>query len=171
MSVCEIERLGDVDFMSFLKLFFVLLILSVFAVSIFVSGGFAVDGEDVAASAVDRAEVAVVLAYEAVLEAEEAGANVSGLLDRLNVAGGHLAEARMLYGLGDFDGAVDSADDSSRIGEEVRDEAEELKIEAYGSWVGSLWIRITGSIVGVVVVILGTFMAWGIFRRRYFRQV
>ena len=165
MKNCEIKRLSDVDLMSVSKLFFVLLISSVF-----VSEAFAVDGEDVAVSAIDRAEVAVVSAYEAVSEAEQAGADVSSLLARLNDAGENLAEAHMLYGLGDFDGAVDSADLSSEIGEEVRGSAEELKIKAYGSWVRSLWIRITGSIVGVIVVIFGTFIAWRVFKRRYFRQ-
>jgi len=63
MSGCEIERLGDVDIMSVSKLFLVLLILSVFAAPVFVSEGFAVDSKDAAASAVDRAEVAVVFHF------------------------------------------------------------------------------------------------------------
>jgi len=127
--------------------------------------------EDIVALAISQAEETVVSAYEAVLEAEQARANVSKLLDRLNVAGEHLAEAHMLYNLGNFDGANYSASLSSEIGADVKNEAEELKIEAYESWIRSLWIRITGSIVGAIVVIFGTFIAWRIFKRRYFQQI
>ena len=171
MSVCEIERLGDVDFMSFLKLFFVLLILSAFAAPVFVSEAFAVDSEDVAASAVDRAEGAVVSAYEAVLDAEEAGANVSGLLGRLNVAGEYLASARVWYGLGDFDSATRFADLCYDVGEEVRSEAVELRNEAYGLWVTGLVVRMTVSIFGVVFVVFLGFVVWRWFKRRYRKRV
>jgi hypothetical protein len=156
--------------MSISKLFFVLLILSVFAAPICVSGAFAAYSENTAASAIDRAEAAMVSAYEAVSDAEQAGANVSRLLDRLNVAGEHLDEAHMLYRLGNFDGAIHSADLSSEIGADVKNEAEELKIEAYGSWIRIVWIRIIGSIVGVIFVVFGAFIVWRVFKRRYVRS-
>jgi len=126
--------------------------------------------EDTATLAITQAEETVVSAYEAVLEAEQAKANVSELLELLDVAGEHLAEAHMLYRLGDFDGAVDSADLSSVIGADVKNDAEELKIDAYQSWITSLLVRITVSIGGVIAVVFGTFIAWRAFRRRYFRQ-
>ena len=151
------------------KLSVILAVLFLFLLPVFISRVGA-SSEDTVALAIIQAEETVALAYEAVLEAEQARADVSELLGRLNVAGGHLAEAHMLYELGDFDGAVHFAGNSSRIGEEVWNEAEELKIEAYDSWISSLLIRITGSIVGVIVVISGTFIAWGIFKRRHFRQ-
>jgi len=152
------------------KLSVILTALFLFLLPIFISRVGA-SSEDTAALAITQAEETVASAYEAVLEAEKARADVSELLDLLNVAGGHLAEAHILYRLGDFDGAVHFADNSSKIGEEVRNEAEELKIDAYESWITSLLIRITGSMVGVIVVILGTFITWGIFKRRYLRQV
>jgi len=126
--------------------------------------------KDMAALAISQAEETVVSAYESVLEAEQNRANVSTLLDRLNVAGEHLAEARMLYSLGNFDDAINSADLSSEIGADVKNDAEELKIETYESWIRSLWIRITGSIVGVIVVIFGAFVTWRVYKRRYVRQ-
>jgi len=85
--------------------------------------------EDVATLAITQAEETLASAYEAVLEAEQAGANVSVLLDRLNIAVEHLAEARMFFRLRDFDGAVNSAD-LSKIGMDVKTEAEQLKIDA-----------------------------------------
>ena len=126
--------------------------------------------EDMATLAITQAEETVVSAYEAVLEAEQAKANVSELVELLDVAGEHLADAHMLYRLGDFDGAVDSADLSSVIGADVKNDAEELKIDAHQSWITSLLVRITVSIGGVIAVVFGTFIAWRVFKRRYFRQ-
>ena len=125
--------------------------------------------EDTATLAITQAEETFASAYEAVLEAEQAGANVSVLLDRLNIAAEHLAEARMLYRLGDFDGAVNSAD-LSELGMDVKTEAEQLKVDAQRFWNMDLLNRITVPIVGVIVVILATFVAWRIFKQRYFRE-
>jgi len=57
--------------------------------------------EDVVALDIAEAEEILVSAYGAVLEAEEAGANVSGLLGRLNLGGEYLAEAYAYVRLGD----------------------------------------------------------------------
>jgi len=152
------------------KLMVILTVLFLFLLPVFILRVSA-SSEETAALAITQAEETVASAYEAVLEAEQTRANVSELLDQLNVAGGHLAEAHMLFRLGDFDGAVHFAEISSEIGMDVKNEAEELKIEAYGSWITSLWIRIIGSIVGVIAVVFGTLLAWRVFKRRYFRQV
>jgi hypothetical protein len=171
MSGCETKRLGDVGFMSVSKLFFVLLVLFVFVVSVFVFGASGVDGEDVAVSAVLDAEMAVASAYEAVLDAEVAGADVSGLLDRLNVAGGYLAEANVWLGLGDFDESGRLAGLCYDAVEGVSDEAFELESEANALWVTDVVVRMTGSMVGVVVVVFLGFVLWRVFKRRYHRRV
>lgn len=149
-----------------LKPLLILTFLFLFLLPLFISRVGA-SSKNEAASAISQAEETVASAYEAVLEAKQAGANVLELLDQLNNASGYLAEAHMLYRSGDFNSAVHFADNSSKIGEEVLNEAEEWKIDAYESWITSLLIRITGSIVGVIVVILGTFTAWRVFKRRY----
>jgi len=157
--------------MSFSKLFFVLLILSVFAFPVIVPGAFGADGAAGAASAVYRAEVAVVSAYEAVLDAEEVGADVSGLLAKLNVAGGYLASANVWFGLGDFENATRFADLCYYSVEDVRSKAVELRNEAYGLWANDLVVKMIGSIVGVVVVVFLGFVVWRVFKRRYCRRV
>jgi hypothetical protein len=171
MSVCETKRLSDVSVVSVWKLFFVLLVLSVFVVPVFVSGALGVDGEDGAVSAVDGAEVALVSAYEAVLGAEEAGADVSGLLADLNVAGGYLAEAHVWLGLGDFDEAVRLADLCYGAVVDVRKEAFELESEADALRVTDSVVRMIGSMVGVVVVVFLGFVFWRVFKRRYSERV
>jgi len=150
------------------KLLLISTLLSLFLLQISISKVGASD-EDTAALAINRAEETMASAHEAVLEAERVRANVSRLLDQLNAAGEHLAKAHILYRLGDFDGAAHSADLSSEMGEEVRNEAMQLKIEAYRSWITDLWIRMIVSFVGVAAVIFGSFMAWSVFKRRYFR--
>jgi len=171
MKKFGIKGLHDVDIMSVSKLFLLLLILFVFAAPIFVSGAFAAYSENTAASAIDKAEAAVVSAYEAVLGAEQAGANVSGLLARLNVAGEYLANGHIWHGLGDFENATRFANLCYDIGEEVRNEAVELKNEAHGLWVWNLWVRMTISMVGVVSVVFLSFLVWRSFKRRYQRRV
>lgn len=151
------------------KLLLILMVLSLFLLPVFTLKVDA-SSEDTAALAITQAEETVASAYEAVLEAKKARANVSELLNQLNNASKYLAEARMLRDLEDFGGAVDSADLSSEIGEEVRSSAGELKIRAYESWVVGLLLRIVGSVIGVIAVVFGTFIAWRIFERRYFRQ-
>ncbi len=171
VSGCGIERLSDVGLMSFSKFVLLLLVLSVFSFPLFVSGVFGVDGEDVAVSAVDRAEAAVASAYEAVLDAEEAGADVSGLLVRLNVAGGYLAEAHVWFGLGDFDEAVRLADLCYDVVVDVSGEAFVLRSEAHGLWATDFVVKMVGSMVGVVVVVFLGFVVWRVFKRRYSRRV
>ena len=157
--------------MSFSKLFFVSLILSVFAFSILIPGAFGVESEGVAASAIDRAEVAMVSAYETVLSAEEVGADVSGLLAKLNVAGGYLASANVWFGLGDFENATRFANLCYDVGEEVRNEAVELKNEAHELWVTNLIVRMNLSIISVVIIVFLSFLGWHVFKRRYHRRI
>jgi len=152
-----------------LKLLLILAVLFLFLLPVFISRVGA-SSEESAALAITQAEETMASAYEAVLEAKQARANVSGLLLQLNNASRYLAEARMLYRLENFDGAVHLANLSSEIGQEVRNSAEKLEIEGYESWIVGLWIRVASSIVGVIAVVFGTFIAWQVFKKHYFPQ-
>jgi len=152
------------------KLLLILAVLSLFLLPVLISKVNA-SSEGMAASAINQAEESVTSAYEAVLDAEQAGANVSGLLARLNVAGEYLANAYIWHRLGDFENAIRFADLCYDVGEEVRNEAVELKNEAYGSWVTDLVMRMTGSMIGVVIIVFLSFLVWGAFKRRYKERV
>ncbi len=167
----ERKGLSEVGIVSVSKLFFVFLIFSAFVTPVFVSAAFGVAGEDVAALAVEDAEASVVSAYEAVLDAERVGADVSGLLTRLTVAGQCLADARFWVELGDYDSANLCYENATRIGEEVEGEAQALRTEAYSARVTDLVLRMTVSVVGVVVIVLSSFLVWRVFKRRYQRRV
>jgi len=149
----------------------VLLIILALSASIFMPETFASNSEDTATTNIERAENALVSAYQVVLEAEQVGADVSVLLAELNVAGEFLAEARMAYRLGDFDNATSYADLGRYIGEGVEVWADELRLKAYGPRVMVFWLTMSGSLVGVVVVGFGSFWGWRAFKRRYYRRV
>jgi len=156
--------------MSMLKLLIVSLVLSTFISPIFVLPAHA-SGQEMASSVINQAEDVVASAYEAVLEAERAGANVSGLLARLNQAGEFLAGAWVAFRLGDFEEAARSASLCSEISESVKNEAGEMRVEAYGLRVKGFWLTMTGSLVGVVAVVFGSFVGWRVFKRRYYMRV
>ena len=148
----------------------VLLIVLVFSVFVFTTEILASNSEDIAAASIEGAENVLVSAYQVVLEAEQVGANVSGLLAQLNEAGELLAEAQVAFRLGDFDEVVLSANNCSEIGENVKIEADELRIAAYGSRITGFWFTMTGSMVGVVAVGFGSFWSWRVFKRRYYTR-
>jgi hypothetical protein len=127
--------------------------------------------QETAILSISEADYSMVQAHEALLDAEEAGADVSGLLDRLDVAGEYLAGANIWYRLGDFENATHFASLCFDVVEEVRKEAYRLKDDAYGLWVAGLLVRIIGSFVGVVVVVLLGYVVWRAFKRRYQRRV
>jgi hypothetical protein len=127
--------------------------------------------QETAIFSISEADYSMAQAHEAVLDAEEVGADVSGLLDRLDVAGEYLAGAHIWYRLGNFENATRFAGLCFYVVEEVRSEAYRLTEEAYGLWVAGLFVRIVGSFVGVVVVVLLSYVVWRAFKRRYQRRI
>jgi len=156
--------------MSNLKFIIIFLVLSAFTSSPFVLGTHA-SSQVVAASAVEKAEGVLTSAYEAVLEAEGAGANVSALVARLSEAGDLLAQAQVSYRLGDFDGAARFADLCGEIGEEVKVEALELRDLAVEEAVQRFRWTMIGSILGMAIIVGVSFLGWRAFKRRYHRRV
>lgn len=171
VGVCGIERSSDWGMKSVSRLFFVLFVLFVFMTPIFASVALAEINENAAALAIDGAEASVFSAYQAVLEAEKDGADVSGLLVRLNDAAELLAKAHIAYDLEQFDEAAGFADLCSEVGEAVKSDAVELWVETQGSRVWELWLALDGSLVVVVVVVFAGFLGWGYVKKRYATKV
>jgi hypothetical protein len=120
---------------------------------------------DVVPLDVVEAEEALGLAYDAVLEAEEAGANVSGLLDRLSVGGEYLAEAYAYVRLEDSESAGRLAGLCVEAVDGVEGEAVFLRERA------DILTRVFGSVVGVVVVVVCGFVLWWLFKRHYYKKI
>ena len=129
-----------------------------------------VRGADEASSSVAEADVAIREAFKATLNAERAGANVSGLMSRLNEAGVILGEAEIAFGNGDSSRAADNASQCINIAESVKSDADVLKAlaldEAQAVFRTSLIVSVVGTASFVVVLVL----VWRRFKRGYVRK-
>lgn len=126
---------------------------------------------EVANSTISEAEHSVAHAYVCVLDAERAGANVSGLLVRLNDAAGLLLEARMAFEVGSFEEAIRFAELSREVGREAESEAERLEVEASYARVNTSWQFIAMSVLGVSIVLCASLLGYRYFKRRYYRRL
>jgi hypothetical protein len=130
-----------------------------------VSLGLAAGAEE-ASVAVADADTALRGAFAAALNAESAGANVSGLMGRLNDAGVALMGARVALAAENYSDAVGGAGTCRGLADGVVLDAGVLKNDAVAQ--ASLWwvtvlLGVTGSVVFVVVL----FLVWRRFRRYY----
>jgi hypothetical protein len=121
--------------------------------------------ESDAASAISTAEEKVLLCYDAVAEADAAGANVTALLSTLNTAGEFFSRAELSYRMGDFDSAVSYADQSQDELDGFVVEAEALTdIAVQESYLG--FLVVVGSAGGAVGVVCGGFAVWFVLKKR-----
>jgi hypothetical protein len=118
-----------------------------------------------------EADNALKQAFEAVLAAENAGANVSGLMVKLNQAGVFLAQAEMAYRNGDSDKATENAKQCLITLQGVSDEASASRDSALTNNQQVFWQSVTISTIGAVafLVLLGFIWRW--LSRRYLRKL
>lgn len=137
-------------------------VLLLFGVSSRLVFGFA---ESDAVFAIGGAEEKIVLCYDAVAEADAAGANVTALLSTLNRAGEFLSRAELSYRIGDFDSAVIYADQSQDELDGFVVEAEALTYMAVqADYLG--FLVLVGSAVGAVGVVCGGSVVWFLLAKR-----
>ena len=127
-------------------------------------------GADDAPSKIAQADNAVAQAFVAVAEAQEAGANVSALLARLNEADTVLAEAHTAFRSGDNGTAGLKADQALIAVQGVAGEAEGLKSNAESDSQGRLVWTASLSSVGLSLLFVACLFGWRFFRRRYVKQ-
>jgi hypothetical protein len=106
-------------------------------------------------------------AFNAVLDAEKAGANVTDLLAQLNDAAGILAQAENIYRTGDSNTAVAQADSVLPIAQEVTTLAQDAKQTAIVSSQNVFWSTIAFTVIGAFVFVLALFLVWRRFKRSY----
>jgi hypothetical protein len=134
-------------------------------------GPLCVRGTGDASASVGEADVAVRQAFNATLDAERAGANVSGLILRLNEAGGILVEAEMALGNGNSSEAASKAGQCIGIAESVKGDADVLKASALDGARTVFWASLAFSVVGVAVFVVVLAVVWRRFRRGYVGKV
>jgi len=131
----------------------------------------ALDIEGEASLAVSNAEKVMASAYQAVREAELAGADVSGFSNLLKDGAQLLAQAHTSLRAGDFESAVRFANLTVEIGKEVEVKAYRLRDLHRGLPVWQMWVTMLKSFFAVLVIILGSFWSWRVFKRLYFRRM
>jgi len=120
-----------------------------------------------AASAISAAQSKLVQCYDAARAAESASANISQLTSRLNSAGLLLSRAELAYSNADFGSAQSLAVQSqSELASFVSD-ANSLQASAAQSRTFDFLLKVVGSVVGTVAVLVGGFVVWGFLKRKY----
>lgn len=168
--VQDISRSGEV--MHLRRPFIVLIATFLFINSLNVRALEEAD-EQSAISKINSAETSLINAYEAILEAERAGANVAPLTQSLSLAGANLTAAYLKLKQRDYNEAATLAENCIEIAENVRTEASNLKsdlvaVEAFLPF----WVVISAqfiSLVGAITII--TFFAWQTFKKRLYRKI
>jgi len=138
---------------------------------LFSHGVFVVCGADEASTSVGDADVAVRQAFNATLDAERAGANVSGLILRLNEAGRILTEAEIALGNGNSSEAASKAVQCIGIAESVKSDADVLKASALDGARTVFWMSLTFSVVGIAVFVVVLMLVWRWFKGGYVRKM
>jgi hypothetical protein len=123
--------------------------------------------EDDARLAVATARGKIVDCYNAVLEAEKAGANVTTLLGKLNDAGELLSKADLAYSTGNFDSAHEFALQSQAGLNGFIEEANVLSYAAADRGAWDFVFNVVGSLVGAGAVVVGSFFLWSFLKGKY----
>ena len=109
-------------------------------------------------------------AFNAVLDAEKAGANVTDLLAQLNDAAGILAQAENIYRTGDYNTAVAQADSVLNASNSIGNQAQALQLATQAQKDETVNLSIIISAASVIVVIIASFLAWRFFKRSYYKR-
>lgn len=147
------------------------LLILVLALSCLVLHSALVGAEDETSSKIDAANSVLRQALVAIVEAEQAGGNVSSLVTRLSNAGGLLAEAEIAYRIGNLAEAGTKADSALSLANEVKDEALDLKDSSLSEARRSLMFTAGISFVGAVVFVFVLLFAWIRFKRAYAKKL
>jgi hypothetical protein len=122
---------------------------------------------DQTASKLQVANTAVNGAFNAILDAEKAGANVTDLLTQLNIAEDDLAQAENSYRTGDTNTAATQADNVIPIVQEITVAAQNAKQTVLISNQNSFWQLIGLTAIGLSIFVLALTLVWRWFKRRY----
>ena len=131
----------------------------------------AVAQTDQTASKLQATNAAVEQAFNSVLDAEKAGANVTDLLAQLNVAEGVLAQAENKYRIGDSNKVAKDADAVLRIAQQVTASAQTTQGSVSASIQAAVFSTVAFSVEGAVVFVFVLFLVWSWFKRRYIKSL
>jgi len=149
----------------------VVVLLALLALSVSVLGvDYVVAQTDQAGLKLQVANSAFEQAFNAFLDAERAGANVTILLDQLNVAADLLAQAEMAYRNVDSATVANKADSALSIVLEVKADAVSAENAALVAYQNAFWLTAALSAVGVAVFVFVLFSVWRLLKQRYVKN-
>ena len=119
-----------------------------------------------AANAISSAMSQLASCYDAVRDAEAAGANVTSLTGTLNEAGLLLSEAEFAFSNGDFAAAQDYAGQSQGKLANVVSEANALLMVAGARRNQDFLVNVVGSTGGTVALLVGSWGLWSFLKKR-----
>jgi exonuclease VII small subunit len=124
-----------------------------------------------AQDAINRAESRMNLVHDSVLEAETSGANISGLLQKLNNASMLLSKAKTYYRIKNFSEAMDSANQCFDSLNGVEVEADNLRATAAMAKKNSFFVSSLVSVFAIGAVYYACFFAWRFFKDKYRKRI
>ena len=122
-------------------------------------------------SSFQTANNSVNLAFDMVLKAEKAGANVKALITQLNVAASLIAQAENSYRSGNISSIDSNIDQAVAIARQVTAQATTLNQEAATANQNALIISIVITLLGSTILVLALYLVWGIFKSHYFKRI
>lgn len=132
---------------------------------------FVVVGRPDASSSIMDAEASIRQAFEAVLEAERAHANVSDLTGELHEAGLFLSEAEIALTQNNLSAATLKADVSASLAQNVEVDALTVKESALANAQRVLGTTLLFSVIGSVLFLIGLMFVWGRVKRSYIKEL
>lgn len=148
----------------------VCLLVSLLLIVCFAPFCLAVDTNE-ASNALNNAETDLDLAFIVLAEAEDAGANVATLLEKLNDAGGFLSEAYAAFRDGNYESAVSSAGMCSVTVDGVADDGALLKSSAERLSGDRLFLSAVGSGIGLILLFVLGFLGWKMLEKSFSKRV
>ena len=109
---------------------------------------------------------AVNQAFNEIAEAENAGANISALLNQLNYALGLLSEAEISNRTGDKDAVLTKVDCLVPIAQEITNSANKLQQMSVASRLDAMYYTIEITVIIVALFILMLLVTWRLIKNR-----
>jgi hypothetical protein len=151
--------------------FAVILFFSLVAGSCLYNEHYVLAQSDQVSLKLQEAGIAVDQAFDVVLDAEKAGANVTNLLDQLNVAASYLAQAENYYRTGDSNNAATQAGNVLLIAQQVTTSAQNVKQTAEVSGQNVFWLTFVFAGIGASLFVAVLFLIWRKVKRGYMKKL
>ena len=124
-----------------------------------------------AINGVGRAERNLGSVFTAVADAAAFGANVTEMLNKLDIAASFLSEAHAAFKKGDYESALEKAVNCESALSGLEYQAASLKAEAERKNSDRVFMNVFSSFVGLALVLVLGFLGWRFLKRWYLKHL